>query len=609
MRINSVDIENMLGHNSIFDTSSYTIISGTNGAGKTNILSAICLGIYGTSPFRRTTIGKSISKGFEEGRITVIWEHNNETYKSERILKDSSHTAKLYKYENETFVPLHKGSKISVYDRVLLSIIPSYDVFLNVCLPSLDHPMLLSKPAQKRRFVSSIYGLDDIFPPFEEYCNTIINDLRKEIKKTEAVIAKYINSEEELLEEQESLNQLEEKMNSVKERLEYSKETYKEWKERIAEYDEILEKQRKLKGLEDVNPKELSNLIEEKRNEANKLYSKYTMKSRENAKKRKLNEKIEQKNTKLSLKLRELEALTGEGRDELYSDITVKINSEKCKDCKILKSMCGQIDAERITQLIRDTNGKELEELYQIEPIRVMRKAIDKLREEADNLSEKLNKVREAESIGNKIVTREQYENAESKLRTYKLEVNDLTEQHERLLNELRNAEREVGGLLKSIEVKKDAEELLNTINSDTKDWQNIKSISTEAYNNIINAHIKGIEENITEVISSVYEDWIISFQDTEISITKPTSNDVQQHTYDEMSLSQKKLISLGVSSSLSSFTGLNLLILDEFLDNFRPENKELLIPFLRELSKEHQIIATSLDADLIKEATDLINL
>ena len=190
------------------DKSITTVVTGTNGAGKSTFIDALVYGLFG-KPFRKIRLGQLINNVNETGlEVEVSFTIANKTYKIIRGQKP----AKFEIYNNDELIP--QPATTADYQDILESDILklNYKSFTQIIILGSASfvPFMQLKLADRREVIENILDIT-VFSQMNQLLKVKLKELREEITDTEH--KKYITKEryntkrEFLLESEKSYNE------------------------------------------------------------------------------------------------------------------------------------------------------------------------------------------------------------------------------------------------------------------------------------------------------------------------------------------------------------------------------------------------------------------
>lgn len=421
-------------------------IFGATGSGKSTILDAIILSIYGKIPRLSGKIDEVINPRRKYIDLEFVFEASGEKFKIYRHIGEKNRTVKLYKLTGEKPIPIAEKDK--EFQQKIFEIIGlSYEEFSKVVILPQNHfaELLSMKPADRAVLIGKLFDLHYFGEPLynrfsEKYFQLEIelNEKKRRLEELKEISEESIlekkrelqRTEQELSILKTSLDEKIQKLNSLmefKQLREQKSELEKELKnmedgkqeietlkkkiqldDALAPYRKLIEELKNLSSAIEKNTSQLSSLEKElaqiktkltdKKSEKEEFDRYFSVRSEELIGKIKeceqiqeiegevkaLSEKVMQRHSKL----KELEVNIKETEKNLK-----KIDQETTTTMKLL---------ENVEENLRGTQLKEFElSLFEILPKALIKiNDIRNLREEIEKLSEKIEKDKRKEEEG-----------------------------------------------------------------------------------------------------------------------------------------------------------------------------------------------------------------
>ncbi|MCX7988621.1 MAG: AAA family ATPase [Thermodesulfovibrio sp.] len=448
-------------------------IFGDTGGGKSTILDAITLSIYGKTPrLSSKNIREAINPFKGEINIEFIFEIAGKTYKIIRTINLNDNKAKLYKIDRGREIPI--AEKLDEFNDKISNIIGlSFEEFCKVVvLPQNQFAELLRlKPAERADLVGKIFDLHLFGEP-------LYTKFAEKFSQLESTIAEKTRRLDELSEiSEESI------ANKEKEIREITKIS-KELKQRQKEY---LEKLNQIKNFKNLTEKkvELENQLKEMESmkaHIENLKSKIQMDD-ELAPYKKFFEELKiieksiddnrQKEEKLTKILKGIESRLKEQKrhQEEFEKLFFNKNEELILKIKETEQLF-QIEGE-----IKSLLKKQHEKAKELKELNISLKEIEKLLRQWDDETNKL--VKDIEK------NRTELEN--SKLNKEEIELYYLLPEALSKINEIKNLKEDIKTLDKKLErERKKGEEDFIQIQKEFKDRFNLRIESYEKFEELI---------------------------------------------------------------------------------------------------------------------------
>jgi exonuclease SbcC len=238
-------------------------IFGDTGAGKSTILDAIILALYGKTPRLGKSLQEAINPSKDKIRISFVFKMKDKKYLVERIIgKDAG--CRLYELRENIKIP--KAEKIRESENKIKEIVGlEYDEFCKVViLPQNQFAEILKiNPSERAELLGNLFDLNVFGEPLFEIIKKRMNEIELQKSSAENRFSEIKDVSEESLKNKE-----EERNNTLKD-LEECKKEFEETSKRYEILKKFVELNKKKKEIE------LSlNQLKEKRPEIEKLKEK-----------------------------------------------------------------------------------------------------------------------------------------------------------------------------------------------------------------------------------------------------------------------------------------------------------------------------------------------
>jgi len=219
-------------------------IFGDTGAGKSTILDAIILALYGKTPRLGKNLQEAINPFKNKIKIGFIFKISDKKYLVERLIgKDTE--CKLYELKENIKIP--KAEKVKESENKIKEIIGlNYDEFCKVViLPQNQFAEILKiKPAERAELLGNLFDLNIFGEPMYEVIKNLLNKRESDKSFTESRLNELKDVSED------SLKNKEKERNNIIKELEESKKQFEKISKRheiFKKFIELNEKKRELK--------------------------------------------------------------------------------------------------------------------------------------------------------------------------------------------------------------------------------------------------------------------------------------------------------------------------------------------------------------------------
>ena len=206
MRVLNLWLQDVYAHKDTrldFSKKKSAVIIGPNRAGKSSLIDAIFLALYGRKA-ARGSLRSIIRTNCREATVSLWFEVGKESYRVVRTIGTSKHIVTLHKKSGDEWISMADGN-VGVVDDAIRDVVGfEYESLLAISYWSqsdADHDLLTAKPTERRLLLSRLIGVGR-FRDYEREANKHAEGKVKEIELLQLNLGQWedqLNSDREIL--------------------------------------------------------------------------------------------------------------------------------------------------------------------------------------------------------------------------------------------------------------------------------------------------------------------------------------------------------------------------------------------------------------------------